>query len=112
MGYLSAQFRVYTVRASRTSREQRTSSIFPIYPSDNGAITIERGAVASDPQGNIDFTINTGDGNYSAGAYSILASYTYWGPRRDPYASLIVCDFCPLQTVSLADPISFILDPN
>ena len=72
---------------------------------------VEGGSVAADADGNIDADIDTGDAKYAPGTYSVLASYTYWGVRRNPLTNAIICDFCPIRTVPLADPVTFTVGP-
>ena len=71
---------------------------------------VEGGSVPADADGTIDAEIDTSDGKYAPGTYSVLASYTYWGVRRDAN-NRIVCDFCPTHTLPLADSVTFTLDP-
>ena len=70
---------------------------------------VDRGSVDATDDGTIDATIDTSDGQYTSGTYSVLASYTYWGVRRDPVTNVILCDFCPTKTVPLAEPVTFTL---
>ena len=69
---------------------------------------VEEGSIPADADGTIDADIDTSDGKYAPGSYSVMASYTYWGARRDAY-NRVVCDFCPVKTVPLADTVSFTL---
>jgi len=67
--------------------------------------------VPADGDGDIDADIDTSDAKYAPGTYSVLASYTYWGVRRNPVTNEIVCDFCPTKTFPLADPVTFRIEP-
>ena len=55
-----------------------------------------------------DTNIDTSDGKYASGTYTLLASYTYWGTRRDALQN-VICSFCPVKTVPLADLATFTL---
>jgi len=79
-----------------------------VFDADNNIV--DGGSVAADGDGTIDADIDTSDGKYAPGTYSVLASYTYWGARRDA-ANRVVCDFCPVKTLPLADPVTFTIDP-
>ena len=71
---------------------------------------VDHGSVTAADDGSIDIDIDTSDGSYTSGTYWVFASYTYWGARRDPANSQhVLCDFCPIKTVPLADSVSFTL---
>ena len=72
---------------------------------------VDRGTATAGDDGSIDVDIDTSGGPYTTGTYSVLASYTYWGARHDPADSQrILCDFCPIKTVPLADSVTFTLE--
>jgi hypothetical protein len=67
----------------------------------------DSGEVAVNEDGTLETTITTD--NYAPGAYTLRAFYTFWGVRHDPITNDVVCDFCPVQTVPLTDPINLTL---
>jgi hypothetical protein len=69
---------------------------------------IDQGSVTAGDDGSIDVDIDTSSGSYTSGTYWVLATYTYWGARHDPAnQQRILCDFCPIKTVPLADSVTF-----
>ncbi len=77
---------------------------------DANSTLVDQGSVAAADDGTIDADIDTTGDTYTSGTYSVLASYTYWGVRRDPVTQRVLCDFCPVKTVPLADSVTFTIE--
>ena len=77
---------------------------------DANNVIVDHGSVAANDDGSIDAVVDTSNGLYTSGTYSVLASYTYWGVRRDPLTDVIICGFCPTKTVPLADSVTFTIE--
>jgi len=106
-GAVGSTFQVHGTGFVNFSLVTRTLDL-AVFDADNQIIA--RGSVDARDDGSFDTYIDTSKAAFSSGTYSLLASYTYWGARRDAYTNAIVCDFCPVKTVPLADPVTFTVE--